>query len=71
MKNENKNKMIVDAHTTELLLSIFGMGIGIFGAWSLHEYPDRFPESIMLVVAGITTNLLALRSVWEKTRCAQ
>lgn len=68
----NKNeKVYLDIHATELFLSFLGMGIGMFGAWAIYEYPQRFPEAVMLVTVGVIANLVALLGVREKTRRVQ
>lgn len=68
----NKNqKVYLDIHATELFLSFLGMGIGMFGAWAIYEYPQRFPEAVMLVTVGVMANLVALLGVREKTRRVQ
>jgi len=72
MKQMNKNqKVYLDIHATELFLSFLGMGIGMFGAWAIYEYPQRFPEAVMLVTVGVIANLVALLGVREKTRGTQ
>jgi hypothetical protein len=72
MKQMNKNeKVYLDIHATELFLSFLGMGIGMFGGWAIYEYPQRFPEAVMLVTVGVMANLVALLGVREKTRRVQ
>ena len=68
----NKNeKMYLDIHATELFLSFLGMGIGMFGAWAIYEYPQRLPEAVMLVTVGVMANLVAILGVRDKTRGTQ
>lgn len=67
-KNE---KVYLDIHATEFLLSFLGMGMGLFGAYALYEVPGRLPESLALIAMGILANVVAFLGVREKTRCSQ